>query len=158
MSVYVPIAVDVPIDVYVSINVGVSVDVYVPVDLDVTIYVSVDVGGSVDVGVFTAVVPVAITVSVIVLAVSWRHNYTTATVMAIAVMVATVIAAVVIATGTLIRIDFTRLKSQYAEGQRKDRKQWFHTSVVAIVIGPELFVSGSNVDAKAIVCFGFGGR
>jgi hypothetical protein len=30
-------------------------------------------------------------------------------------------------------------------------------SVVAIVIGPELLVSGANVNAKAIICFGFGG-
>ena len=31
-------------------------------------------------------------------------------------------------------------------------------SVITIVIGPELLVSGANVNAKAIVCFGFGGR
>jgi hypothetical protein len=84
IDAYVPIRVDVPIGVYVPIDIDVSVGVDLPVDLDVPIgvdvsvnvIVSVDVGVpvdvvvSVDVAVFTVVILVAVTVSVMALAVS----------------------------------------------------------------------------------------
>jgi len=111
---------NVPIDVDIPINVSTPIDMNVSVDVDVSIYIDV----------FTAVIPVAVTVPVI----SRRYNYTravtTAPVITITIVAASpvvaipVVAVPVIATG---RINFTRLKSQCAEGQRKDRKQCFHT-------------------------------
>jgi hypothetical protein len=56
----------VPIDVAVSIDADVPIDVYVPIRVDVPI----DVYVSVNVVVFTVVIPAAVTISLIMLAVS----------------------------------------------------------------------------------------
>jgi hypothetical protein len=66
INVSVPFNLNAPIDVNAPIRVDVSIAVYVSVDFDS----SIDICVSVDVGVFTAVVPVVIAVSVIVIAVS----------------------------------------------------------------------------------------
>ncbi len=119
---------NVSVDVSVPIGVNVSVDVSVPINVDV----SVDVNVPIDVGVFSVVIPAVVTVSAMVVTVSRRYNYsravTTTTVIATivvptTVIAATVVATVIIATRRASRINFTRLKSQGAEGQRKDRKQ-----------------------------------
>jgi hypothetical protein len=84
----------VSIDADVPIWVDVPIGVYVPIDMDVS--VGVDVPLDLDVVLISTAVMVA-------------------------TVAKAVIAAVVIATGSSIRVIFTRLKSQCAEGQRTDR-------------------------------------
>jgi len=114
VDVDVPIHVNIPINVSTPIGMNVSVNMNVSVGVDVPIYIDV----------FAAIIPGAVTVAVMVLAISRRYNYSRAVTTATVITITIVAASPVIATG---RINFTRLKSQCGEGQRQNRKQCFHT-------------------------------
>jgi hypothetical protein len=110
----------------------IMMSVYVPMDVDVSIDVGIPIKASMDVHVSTVVISGVIPSTVVIPTASRNYNHRRAVaavavaavaVAAVAVITVTVVtvavvAAPVIATGSCIRIIFTRLKSQSANNQR----------------------------------------
>jgi len=126
-----------------TIDPNVPINLSVPVDLTVPIAMHVSINGVAS----SAVIPIAVTVSVIVIAVSRRYGYSRAidsAIVVVAIIIATpviaitvvaaigvatiVIAAPTIASGGSVRINLTRLEGQCAQAQHQNRKQSPHTS------------------------------